>query len=359
MVKITTRPQLTAEQAAALRREMPDDPVRDAQRLACECCGRGVVVTELTPVRIAERLGMGGSYVSPITVPGHAPKSRPKPPPNAVRVAICPTCAARRAEAKAYVEQHPALEQRYGNVVRQHVETALQALDVIGLPRPTNETHWAAIWPRLWRAAGGIAWSNPETVSPGYVNRRPWDHVRAAQRDEMRKAYADGLRALVARHQPSVPLPCPGPRGTATGCLYCGVSSVTLAAADVARLGGVQQAQDAAWRRVLTNQTALGRTGPEKVRGHLCATCSAALDKAGGAVGVTSRTQALADHLVATGRAKLAGSLRDWLQGHEGAVYVLPAHAVTGRPPSSTPWVHAAALLDAVQAPPEVALPTS
>jgi hypothetical protein len=168
------------------------------------------------------------------------------------------------------------------------------------------------------------------------TNPRAWAHVGLGARQELRAAFAAGLRDLVARHQPPVSVACPQDGG----CLYCGRGSVSISAEQLSRLGGAQAATRAAWRPTTTTVTALGGTGPDRLTGHLCATCAGALEQVGGAVGLTSRAQAVVDHLVAHGEPQRARRLSDWLVEHEGANRVVPAWAVTGREPSGEPWEH-------------------
>jgi hypothetical protein len=262
----------------------------------------------------------------------------PAPPPNAVPVTRCSSCRDVAHEAAAYVDHHPELVSRYGNVATDHVEQALFALQILGYPRPMDEV-FESLWRRLWQAALFRRWADPATVYPGRVNGRPWDHVTISQRHELRVAFAEGLNERVLRHQPAVQVACPS-----RACLFCGIGSVSVPADQASRLGGPEAAAGSLWRRTVTSSTSLGRPGGETITGHLCPACARALQKAG-AIGVTSRAQACADFLAIRdpGRAR---RLRDWLLDHQGANAAVPAWASEDRLPNDQPWSHIRAWLN-------------
>lgn len=88
------------------------------------------------------------------------------------------------------------------------------------------------------------------------------------------------------------------------------------------------------WRPVMTTQTALGRRGPDRVCGHVCPECDAAIDEAG-AIGQTAIGWAVITHVGRTSqtRAKRLRALLD-----EDFPPVLLGWGVLNRPPNREPW---------------------
>lgn len=317
-----SRSGLTEREAAALREQVPDLPRKAVlNEYACEFCGVGVVITDASQVRIVDRQRrVSPDKVEHLEVP----------------VARCEGCRAVQADAAAYLEAHPELVARFGNVVQERVEQALFALQVLARPRP-SEPVFAAVWPRLWEAARALRWGSPLTVIPERVNPHPWAHVGLTQRQDLRRAYAAGLQNRVLRTQAPIALPCPS-----VACLFCGVPAVRRPASQVVDLGGVHMATRRTWTRLVTFRTALGGEGPEEVTGHLCPACQHALGQMGG-VGIAARGQALVNYVQSTAGEAKAQRLADRLA--RDLPPPMPAWAVIGAEPNGRPWAHLSELL--------------
>ena len=109
------------------------------------------------------------------------------------------------------------------------------------------------------------------------------------QRAALRTGYAALLRERVARNAPPVRISPPpitvtrvGTVRAESGCLLCGVGSVLVDAAEVARAGGRLPAARLLWTARRTSVTSLGTQGAEMVSGHLCPTCDESVEHAGG-----------------------------------------------------------------------------
>jgi hypothetical protein len=311
---------VTEEEAAVLRAQIPDHPVKlPAGQLACDCCGVGVVVTSKKEVVVAQ-------------VPKHWGHQRPEP----VGLVRCPSCRSVVEEATSYLAQHPEHERRMGNVAQERVEQALFALEVVGRPRPSDNV-FEVVWLWLWQGGSQVRWSNPTSLSRNMMNPHPWAHVGLAQRHQLRHAYAEGLRESAARGHAPVAVPC------LTGaCMFCGVAEVPRSAAEVVRLGGVSAATAALWHHLVTNPAALGGRGADLVGGHLCPACTKALVSAG-AVGLEARGQAVVDHVQGTLSDEKAQRLRGLLANDRAGT--LPARAATGQAPNATAWQHLGGVL--------------
>ncbi|UMG94157.1 hypothetical protein [Nocardioides sp. TF02-7] len=227
---------------------------------------------------------------------------------------------------------------------------------LLGMPQPESVTE--ADLPALLRhlAHPGAAARWEARARPGKHAREPWSHVTEDARASVRAAYAALLRERVTERSPDVALnpptvhywepdvPAPG------GCLLCGVAAVTVAAAQVARLGGREAAQAVAWRPLSTSAANLGGPrGPVRVTGHVCPPCDDALASVG-AVGPTALERALAEHLTATGRESAAQRFRAALAQTVGKVpgltgwgalfYTARARNVAPPRPNAAPWAH-------------------
>jgi hypothetical protein len=95
------------------------------------------------------------------------------------------------------------------------------------------------------------------------------------------------------------------------------------------RRGGPVATASAVSRPVMTNQTVLGRRGPDRVCGHVCPECDTAIDEAG-AIGQTAIRWAVITHVGRTSqtRAKRLRALLD-----EDFRPVLPAEPRAVGPP--------------------------
>ncbi len=309
------------ENTASLQTQVPVSPMKLAENhLACDCCGIAVEITSAAQIFEVERLGNFNRLKEP----------------TIVRVSRCPSCVAVLDEAAAYIDAHPHHAARMGNVAQERVEQALFALQVLDRPRP-SEAIFEAAWPRLWPAASRMRWGNPASVPLGLCLSRPWTHVSLEQRQQLREAYAVGLSDYTARSQAPMAISCP-----TGGCLFCGVEQVAVPAVEVSRLDGIQAATRATWRSLATFPSALGGSGPDEVRGHLCPGCSRALDSVG-AVGVAARAQAVVNHVQASLGDGKARRLSERLALDFPPL--MPAWAAQQREPNPRPWEHLGEML--------------
>lgn len=289
-------------------------------RLACDCCGVAVGITDRSMIRQAE---------GPLQV-----TSRTREP---VLVTRCSSCVSVTEEAAAYLERHPQLAAQMGSIAQERIEGALFALQVLDRAQPSDAV-FGAVWPRLWRAESRLRFDARAPVKTPRGSSAPWTHVSPDQRQRLRQAFAAGLQERAALSQAPVTVPCPS-----GACLFCGVAQTVRPAVDVARLDGLGGASRAFWRPIVTFPIALGGEGSDGVQGHLCLACSKAMDSTGGAVGPSARAQAVVSHVQAT-------------QGHDEAQRLsnrlamdlappMPAWAVMKRPPNQCPWEHLEGLL--------------
>lgn len=148
-----------------------------------------------------------------------------------------------------------------------------------------------------------------------------------SQRADLRRAYAEAMRDRLALAQPPVAVKCP-----TGGCVFCGVASVERAAIEVAQRG-----THGVWRQVDTNPKALGSNGPERILGHACPSCAAAIEEAGG-IGWIARAQAVVTFLSHKSPSK-AKRLRAEVESDFPPI--LPAWRVIPKArPSMKPWQH-------------------
>lgn len=299
-----------------LRSSVPDDPIPLPDgHLACEACG----------VAVAAR--------------GVATKTvLPSPSENRIitaNFARCDDCEAVRARAQAYVEAHPALVARLGDIAGERMESVLFGLSIIG---QSASGDIGLLLPRMHPAAHGVWFSNPLTTTPGKCSPHRWAHVSLTQRAELRKAFAATLRDRLALSRPPVEIVCPS-----GGCLLCGVRSVERSAVEVTRRGGAEAASRAVWRPVLTSVHALGRRGPDQVSGHVCPSCDKAIRDAGG-IGQHALGDAVLAHVQHTRGETKARRLRSLLE-NDSPPNLLGWGALNARP-SGSPWFHLVKVLD-------------
>jgi hypothetical protein len=184
--------------------------------------------------------------------------------------------------------------------------------------------------------------------------RYPWAHLKIGQRADLRQAYATLLRERVARNAPAVPIPPPRVTDDRVGaslvipieggCLFCGVSNQLVPAVTVAREGPLSVARDLWTPKRTGTQQLGGQPSPQQLSGHLCRSCSEAVDHVG-AVGPTALERALVSALMPEGVGKLAhGNLTvDGLVGWGALVARAQQGSPPGQPaprPNTRPWEH-------------------
>lgn len=212
----------------------------------------------------------------------------------------------------------------------------LFGLAILHQEPPTEDL--GALLPRMHPPSHGVWFSNPGKLTRDLCSAYPWAHVTTAQRAELRSAYAAVLRDRLALSEPPVAIRCPS-----GGCLLCGVASVDRAAIEVTRRGGPLATAQAVWLPISPSPTALGGSGPDLVKGHVCPACADAIDSAG-AVGPTARGLAVVAHVGQSSEEK-AERLRDRLG--DDFPPVLPAWAaLRDAEPSAEPWSHLRRVLD-------------
>ena len=177
----------------------------------------------------------------------------------------------------------------------------------------TNGTAWSAVMLPSGNAQPLLCFLVPSAgTSVRTGNPFPFAHVRRGLRLRLRDGYAKVLRDRVASTAPPVRLSpppiddVPGSVRVEGGCLMCGVATVTVPTARVARLGDNHAAAGDVWRA--TSIT----VGADRLSGHLCPACAAAMD-AVGAIGPTAVERALLAHLDASCPDELAERLRSRL----------------------------------------------
>lgn len=304
------------EETERLRATVPDDPIKlPSGHLACEACGVAVLTR---------------AVASRTVLPSPSERGM-----HAVEFARCSSCEGVRAQAEAYVDAHPALAARLGDIAAERIESALFGLAILG-QKPSGDL--ALLLPRMHPAAHGVWFSNPLTLQPQRCSPYPWAHVSLGQRAELRKAFAATLRDRLALSEPPVEVACPS-----GGCLLCGVRAIERSAIEVTQRGGLAAVARAVWRPVLTSVHALGRRGPDQVSGHVCPACSEAITDAGG-IGQHAIGNAVLAHVQHTRGETKARRLQSLLMD-DFPMHLLGWGALNARP-SGTPWFHLVKVLD-------------
>lgn len=230
--------------------------------------------------------------------------------------ARCRTCADRDEAAGRILRDLPGLAARLGTESARHrLACALDALAAAGLPYPSTFTteEVSALLRHLTALGGSVRWSARfapvlrSGVRRDSATASPWDHVRAEQRDEVRRAHAHVLAARVGRGAP--PLRIAPPTGRA--CLLCGLGHVPVTAARVGALGGRDGAVMAVWSQARTVSASVlgGRRSPDGLTGHLCPECSDAVGTVG-AMGQTAMGRAYSAYLRRMGQTREVDALR-------------------------------------------------
>ena len=241
------------------------------------------------------------------------------------------------------MSSHPALAARLGSARALDVmEGTLAALEVLGRPtlaQDVSNADLAMHVRHLGTAGQSLAFQG--RVSPsGQPAPFAWGALDESDRQWLREAYANLLAEKVAQRAAPVALRPPSgqpamPSVNLQACLFCGVSSVSMAAAEVTRLGGQQAAEREVWRPIsgINPSSIGGRMTPNRLSGYLCGRCADAVESAG-AVGQTALGKALLAYLDATpGRQDDAARLR--IAGQDAT---LVAWCVAAAPTVSTPW---------------------
>lgn len=319
--------------------------------LACFDCG---VPVEDPNARLIE--------VDAVAHLGQVPRPiRPTPEPlTTFEFRQCPDCHARADLGRAILARHPYLRRVNGPARDDLVGDALNALAALQPDRPlgvtgTDEERLLAGDPQLLDAlldrmaevGGSVPWARrfvPFTAAdarPDTANPYPWAHLTPEQTARLRRAEADLLAARVAANAVDLTLTPPPPieRGipVSTGCLLCGVATLTVPASDVARAGGIEHARRRAWRPIAAQLDALGGwIRPQPVTGHLCQPCAEIVERLG-SIGATAMEQSLAARLDAQGRTRDAAKVRN---GQTTGLLGWAVLALRGEAPNAEPWDH-------------------
>lgn len=330
--------------------------VLDGGALPCGDCGQVVAAPDTAMVEKAEMVRNGRATV--------------------VRVAKCPACVERDRTSIV-------LGQRYlrGGVTRDGrrytgkdavtlLIEARAAIDAAGMePSPVKcAARPAAVLAveivHLGNAIRGLRWrdrlSPPASlvadqvplVEPGTANAHPWAHLDDGDRARLRRGFVKMLGDRVALQAPPVAIVPPtvpdehaGHRGIPvnTGCLYCGVGSVTMTALAVARCGGADAAARSVWTMRQINPAHVGarRGGPTRLLGWLCPACERAAASEGSANSAGALEGALSAFL-GVSRRTMAGD-EVWVTGLQGwgALVANALRRDCPLPPANLePWSH-------------------
>ncbi len=252
-------------------------------------------------------------------------------------VTRCSTCRTIYDAARDLLIAHPSVRAAIGSpsVAAHRLELALVALDYLGIRDPRvidNLTDTAGDLRRLLDfmtvPGGGLRWAarfvgpDARSAARAQANREPWQHVTAADRSDVQRAwvhmYADRTEKLTEYVCP------PDEDGRPSGCMLCGVASVTALPSQERAAGGLWVSIEG------VDPSVLGGSGPEAVDGHVCPSCDSAIDAAGG-IGQGAMRRAVLDHLGVPRQDRTVGEV-DGLRGWS----TLGA----GAQPNREPWGH-------------------
>lgn len=310
-----------------------------ASQMPCARCGR--VLDENTTTRVEHLQPEQAQAAGPL-----GPRELPYRGP-AVRVGLCPTCAARadRAAQEAARPEMAMLAAQCGGTLARRLADGLDALAAVA----TGKSEHPALRTRrhLSPAEADLLIRHPATglaslIAPtvrvanptGCAALAPWSHLNEEERGLARDLAARLMAVKVALGAPPVPLEPPpgGPRA----CLLCGVGHQDMPALRVARVGHEQAAHEV-WTHVTVPARNLARPAYEPpVRGWLCTACATAREWAGGSTGREAAERSLLAYLQAPDRSPERAQL-DGLSPWAGK---------DGRPVNALPWEHLGDLSD-------------
>lgn len=252
-------------------------------------------------------------------------------------VTRCSTCQTIYAAARDLLIAHTSVRPAIGSpsVAAHRLEPALVALDYLGIRDPRvidNLTDTAGDLRRLLNfmtiPGGGLRWAarfvgpDARSAARAQTNREPWQHVPAADHADAQRAW---VHMYADRTEKPTEYACPLDKdGRASGCMLCGVASVTALPSRERAAGGL-------WVSIEeVDPSALGGSGPEAVDGHVCPSCDSAIDAAGG-IGQGAMRRAVLDRLGVPRHDRTIGEvdgLRAW------------AATLAGSAPNRDPWAH-------------------
>lgn len=277
-------------------------------RYACADCGQmapeGSPVCERVPGRKA------GGWNGVRVVPGEP-----------VALSRCSSCSGRPAVASRLLAGLGSYRRDglilHGPALREHLVAALCGLEAAGgtTASPDDPRELLSVFevvPEGLAAARGARWSSLASDHPGRCAPGPWAHVPEETRAALRAVSGRLMAVRVAAGAPPVELAPP----SGGGCAMCGLASISMSAAEVARLGGAEAARASVWT------------------GGRCRPCNDAVERAG-AMGPTAIERAYLSSGYARGAA-----LRRRIEA--GELIVRPWSG-SGAAPSSEPWAHMAA----------------
>lgn len=318
---MTAQPVIAPGSAAA---RVPTTLIDPTDWLACAMCGvrvDGATVTEAKDV----------TAVSPA---GTRQKEQ------TLDLTTCADCQATAEQVERILLAHPGLVGVRGPAgARRAVQNVVAALAALSMPAPpasVSAADLSSLVHHLTEVGSTVPFRH--VAGPGRAAPYRFAHLTSEQTQALRTAYGALLHERASRHAPAATFP-PPPRSARRGCLFCGVGTVAVPAAAVARAGR-ESAAAAAWHPRSATTTALGRPSPDTLRGHLCPECAGAADSVG-SVGPTAMARALVAYLRSTGAEQVARAIevaeRDVI-GVQGLVGwgALPP----GTPPNAAPWAH-------------------
>lgn len=282
-------------------------------RYACADCGQmapeGSPVCERVPGRKA------GGWNGVRVVPGEP-----------VALSRCSSCSGRPAVASRLLAGLGSYRRDglilHGPALREHLVAALCGLEAAGgtTASPDDPRELLSVFeavPEGLAAARSARWASVASDHPGRCAPGPWAHVPEETRAALRAVSGRLMAVRVAAGAPPVELAPP----SGGGCAMCGLASVRVSAAEVARLGGAEAARASAWSA-----------------GSLCRPCADAVERAG-AMGPTAIERAY----LASGYARGAGGVTALRRRIEAGELTVRPWSASGAAASSTPWAHMAA----------------
>lgn len=258
------------------------------------------------------------------------PSLDPSMPPPAlagyVLLSRCPSCAPRAARAARLLKALGSYRRDglilHGPALRDHLVSALCGLEAAGgTSAPPDDPRellsaFEAVCEGL-ASARSARWASVASVHPGRCAPAPWAHVPEETRGALRAVAGRLMAVRVAAGAPPVELAPPA----GGGCAMCGLSSISVSAAEVARLGGADAARASAWSA-----------------GSLCRPCADAVERAG-AMGPTAIERAY----LASGYARGSGGVVALRRRIEDGEMTVRPWSASGAASSATPWAHMAA----------------
>lgn len=292
--------------------------------LACATCGAAVPDGRVTEAKDVTVVSPGGQRHQERTLD----------------LSTCAACSRAQEQVARIVAAHPALVASRGPGGAQRVvANVVTALAVIAQPLPRADVPDADLASLVHHlsAPGSRLAARLHVSQPGEVAPYPFAYLDQAAVEEVRAAYGGYLHERVARSAPPVRL-TPSEGSARPGCLACGAGWVVVPAARVAR-DGRDAVRSQVWRYLVVGVSALGGTGPETLKGHLCPACASAVESVG-SVGPSALARAWVAYLRSHGAQQVALAVEQ--AERDGGLRGLVGWGslAAGTPPNTVPWAH-------------------